>query len=131
MRNFAKTKTLPAWIALLAFLFGVLAPAVSHALGPSPGQPKFTEICTSKGVKFVADTAAHHQGHPASTSPLAGSGHCDYCSTAAPSLAFLPQSDVVIAHLPGPDSFPTLFYQSPKPLFAWTLAKSRAPPASI
>jgi hypothetical protein len=33
----------------------------------------------------------------------------------------------MIVHIP---AFPALFYQSPRPLFLWAAAQSRAPPAA-
>jgi hypothetical protein len=129
MQRFAKTKVLPGWIALLAFLFGVLAPTVSHAVGASLAQTQVAEICTSTGIKLVAAASAD-EGRRASDSVPTGFKHCDFCGTHAGSFALLPQSEPVLVVRHGHDLFPSLFYQSPTPLFAWTLAKSRAPPAS-
>lgn len=129
MQRFAKTKLLPAWIALLAFLFGVLAPTVSHAIGASLGQAQVAEVCTSTGIKLLAP-AAGDKARPTSASLLKGFVHCDFCGTHAGSFALLPQAKLVLAVPDGHGLFPSLFYQSPTPLFAWTLAKSRAPPAA-
>lgn len=130
MHTFAKTKVLHAWIALLAFLFGVLAPTVSHAINASAAQTQLAEICTSTGIKAI-DAAAGHDWKQSSDSAKHVFNHCDYCATHAGSFALLPQSNPILAVLDGHDLFPSLFYQSPSPLFAWTLAKSRAPPAAL
>jgi hypothetical protein len=129
MQRFAKTKVLPAWIALLAFLFGVLAPTVSHAIAASMPQAQAAEVCTSTGIKLVAPVLSNKAG-PASGAVLKGFMHCDFCATHAGSFALLPQSKLALAVPDGNELFPSLFYQSPTPLFAWTLAKSRAPPAA-
>jgi hypothetical protein len=129
MQRLAKTKVLPAWIALLAFLFGVLAPTVSHAIAASLPQAQAAEVCTSTGIKLVAPGSGD-KARPASGTVLKGFMHCDFCGTHAGSFALLPQSRLALTVPDGHELFPSLFYQSPTPLFAWTLAKSRAPPAA-
>jgi hypothetical protein len=129
MQRFAKTKVLPAWIALLAFLFGVLAPTVSHAIATSLPQAQAAEVCTSTGIKLVAPDSGH-KAKPGSGPVVKGFNHCAFCATHAGTFALLPPSGLVPAVPHGNDLFPSLFYQSPTPLFAWTLAKSRAPPVA-
>ena len=107
----------------------MLAPTVSHAIGASLPQAQAGEVCTSTGIKLVAPAPGGKAG-PGSAPVLKGFIHCDFCATHAGSFALLPQSRLVLAVPDGNEPFPSLFYQSPTPLFAWTLAKSRAPPAA-
>lgn len=76
------------WIAMLAILFGSVAPSLSTFVGKAVGKV-WVEICTSTGTKFVAldgDEA------PESGS-LHTSVHCPYCR--------LQQDLPAIAHAPG------------------------------
>ncbi|MFL6672309.1 MAG: DUF2946 domain-containing protein [Massilia sp.] len=130
MHRLAKTKVLHAWIALLAFLFGVLAPTVSHALAASAAQAQPAEICTSAGIQSLVH-ASGHDVEQSSDSILHGFKHCEFCGIHAGSFAFPSPPMLVFAVLDGHDLFPSLFYQSPSPLFAWTVANSRAPPAAL
>jgi hypothetical protein len=122
MHRLAKTKVLHAWFALVAFLFGVLAPAISHAVGPTRAHAQVAEICTSSGIELIAPASADEG------KLQHGLKHCDFCTTHPESFALLPKSGPGLTVIRGHDLFPALFYQSPSPLFAWTLAKSRAPP---
>lgn len=114
-----------AWIALLAFVFGLFAPALSHAFAPPQLVAHTTEICTAAGMVMM----------PVADSPDESSGampdmtHCDLCcSHHAPVLLPPPPDLPPLAVLPR-DNYPRLFYQSPSPQFAWTPAQSRAPPS--
>ena len=118
---------LPAWIALVAFVFGLFAPALSHAFVPKQLPGHASQICTAAGMVMV----------PVAGDPSQDAGavpdmtHCDLCcSTASPAL--LPDRPTLPPLvIQGRDTHPPLFYQSPSPQFAWTPAQSRAPPASL
>lgn len=120
-----------AWIAMLSVLFGALAPAISHAMAAPAFASAVEEVqvCTMAGMKTIvlANTASGKQPAPASDHL---SKHCACCpphgaSFLPPALAFafplVPQSSIR----------PALFYQSATPLFAWTSASPRGPPALI
>jgi hypothetical protein len=121
------TQRLRAWIALAAFVFGLLAPALSHAFAPPRLPAQAAEICTAAGMVMMqlADSPGKDGG--ASGDMV----HCDMCcSHAAPPLLPAPPGlpPLVVA---GRASHPPLFYQSPSPQYAWTPAQSRAPPADF
>jgi hypothetical protein len=116
-----------AWIAVMAILLNVLAPAFNHLL-PTASAAQPLELCTSHGVQLVAD-AGHAPGKQGA--PLhAGNEHCAYCGVHAASHAAIPPSPAVVLAQAGGFGPPSLFYQSPRLLFAWTLASSRAPPVT-
>ena len=129
MLNFLKRSSLPLWIALMAVLFSALAPSISHALSASAGKAILAEICTVDGAKVVAVDAGDSQ-KPA-TDPLQHHfKHCPYCATHGGSFALPPAMPSEFAVLGGPDLHPSLFYQAPAPLFAWSVAHPRGPPAA-
>jgi hypothetical protein len=123
------TQYLTAWIASFAILLALLAPSMSYAMtaaqGPgisgaeicSVSAAKPTDIADSLHVKpfFPADKATH-------------SGHCPFCSTHAGSFGLPPSAAFAFPVTSGSDIVPLLFYQSPRPLFIWAAAQSRAPP---
>jgi hypothetical protein len=114
-----------AWIAIMAILLTVLAPSVNHLL-PQASAAQTLELCTSHGLKLVADTghAPGQQGDPVQP----GADHCAYCGVHAATHAAIPPSPAVAIAAGGNFSHPALFYHSPRLLFAWTVASSRAPP---
>jgi hypothetical protein len=115
-------------MALLAILFSVLVPSISHALTSGTGSPGLAEICTVDGVRLVpvagTDPAPDNGGFAAH-----GLQHCPYCATDAGSFALLPPSAVGFAILGGHDEYPSLFSDAPYPLFCWNAANARAPPS--
>ena len=127
MSRSSTKQLLRAWIALVAFVFGLLAPALSHALTPPRLPAQATEICTAAGMVMLATADSPGQDGSA----MGDMTHCDMCcSHAAPLLLPAPPAlpPLVIA---GRNAYPPLFYQSPSPQFAWTPVQSRAPPASV
>ena len=124
-----KMHRLTAWIACFAMLLSVLAPSISHALaaGKQDGAG-WTEICSTMGVKSikVANTAADDSQSPANGQST--SEHCPSCFTHTEALSLAPVISFVLPLNPDAPAFPPLFYQSPRPLFLWTKAPSRAPP---
>lgn len=125
MSRSSTTQVLRAWIALVAFVFSLFAPALSHAFAPP--QVSGHEICTAAGIVMmpVATDSGDASG------AMAGMGHCDICcSHHAP--VMLPAPALLPLLLDSTrDTYPRLFYQSPSPQFAWTPAQSRAPPAGF
>ena len=118
---------LRAWIALVAFVFSLFAPALSHAFAPPQFPAHASEICTAAGLVMMPVAGSPDQDAGA----MPGMMHCDLCcSHHAP--VVLPAPPVLPLLVAGArDSYPPLFYQSPSPQFAWTPAQSRAPPASF
>jgi len=121
MRLSDKRNVLHLWIAILALLFSAIAPSISHAMSAAKNVPGL-ELCTVDGVKAP-------QGKSLSDAIVHAFEHCPYCAAQAtpPSLP-APSA----WHFPRPTAqqiFPALYYHAPAPLFAWSTAHPRAPPA--
>lgn len=127
-----------AWIAIFAMAMSALAPALSRAMGPDEHGRYLVELCSAAGVEWVelsAEEAAFYgetgavssESGPAQSVPSLD--HCPYCSAqfgnALPPSPDLSQSFAVA----GGAVLPTLFLVAPRPLFAWSPAHPRAPPA--
>lgn len=121
MLTFLKRRTLHVWIALMAVLFGALAPSISHALAASRNTQAWGEICSAAGTvkKSPSDTLQHHLEH------------CPYCATQGASSGLPPTAPAPLAIVAGHDFYPPLFYTAPAPLFSWAAAHPRGPPAFI
>ena len=122
------TFALAAWAALLAILMAVLAPTLSHAYAEPGGTRTITvEVCSATGIAMTHQMAGDGAGHvpPASH----GFGHCPLCQTGA-SPVVLPSASFQLPVLAGADRHPPLFYSASTPLFAWTAAQPRGPPAA-
>ncbi|MFC3379604.1 DUF2946 domain-containing protein [Rugamonas sp. CCM 8940] len=125
-----------AWVACLAILFSVLAPSISHALAAatptsasasaSASAPGLMVICRSDGATLATPAANDRQ--PAALQHHLE--HCPYCMTHGGSFALLPTSAHVFPLLAGHDFYPPLFYRAPAPLFSWSAARPRGPPAA-
>jgi hypothetical protein len=127
MHRLARHLNAYAWIAALAILFNALAPVVSHARASANPTPSLVEICTAMGVAMVSMPGEK----PDPGQLLKGMNHCAYCATHAGSFGLPPQAVTLFAVLGGHDLFPSLFFQAPHPLAAWTVAQPRAPPVFI
>jgi hypothetical protein len=105
-------------------LFAALAPSISQAMSLSRGET-WAEICSVSGPKFVkADTGSPLKQQTTHVE------HCPFCATHAGSFAPPPPgASITFATLDTPNTRPTLFYRSPRPLSIWSTAQSRAPPA--
>ncbi len=126
MFTFLKRRQLHSWLACLAMLFNAFAPTLSVAAN---GPRMYTEMCTVSGTKYVAVGQDETAGS-ATDSVLHHLKHCPFCMTHAGSFALPPAQLPPFAALGGHDVFPPLFYQAPAPLFSWTAAKPRGPPAT-
>ena len=124
------TRRFAAWIACFAMLFAALAPSISHAWSLAQGEV-WTEICSVGGTKRVSVSAQHGSTTDPAKTDAAHLKHCAFCATHAGSLALPPGAGLTIALIDTQDSLPFLFFQSPHPLAIWTVAQSRAPPASV
>ncbi len=129
-----------SWLAALAILLSALAPTLSYAM---PGKPdlRFAEICSASGHTYSADPALTVlQGGKLPASDLQqsqpGQGHsdamamqhCPYCLNHASAHGVPLPSEFLLAAPQLSYSLPSLYYQSPAPLFAWASASPRAPP---
>ena len=120
------------WIAIIAVLMSSLAPCVSQALALNQAdQSRLDFVCSVSGMKMVATQSTQklrpaagdqNQDHQALMDD-----HCPYCALQGSYV--LPLNYSLEFQQPESSSiFPRLFYQSPKPLFAWLTLPSRAPP---
>jgi hypothetical protein len=129
MRGFFQNRTLYAWIAGLAFLFGSLTPSISRALvAAGPGKMQL-EICTSGGIMLmpVADAAAKKSPLGLTQDHLE---HCPCCLSHAGPFALFPPLKLTFAIIDGRELYPALFYHAPHRLFSWFSANPRAPPVT-
>jgi hypothetical protein len=131
MNMTSSLRRVAAWIACLAILMAALAPTLSHALAAARGSSDtWMEICSASSIKFIKVAVSDNPGEPAPAKPAMQMDHCPFCLTHAGALGMPPPIATfavpLIVHLP---TFPALFYQSPRPLFLWAAAQSRAPPA--
>jgi hypothetical protein len=116
------------WIACLAILFNTFAPIASHASTSGTGARLNVEmeVCTALGMemKSVPMAPDHDRLHKSMK-------HCGYCvvHAAGHGLPPPPTATAMFAPLAGRDIYPPLYYHSPRPLFPWSLAQPRAPPA--
>lgn len=129
------TRYVAAWIAGFAILLASFAPVLVHAL-PSGHDPLDSiavikgAICSTSNSQMTSQADGVQPVSPAAPSPAAHHlDHCPFCTTHGgqahlPAVNFFPLP-VLTATL----SRPALFYQSPRPLFTWASAHSRAPPS--
>lgn len=122
-------RLLTIWIALLAVLFGALAPSVSYALAAQRGgTAQWAELCGVNGVKRVL-VAAETPPAPQRDPLQHHIEHCPYCATHGGTFALPPPAALSVAVIGGHDRYPSLYYHAPAPLFPWSAAKPRGPPA--
>jgi hypothetical protein len=120
-----------AWIACLAILFNAFAPIVSHASAFGTGAPATVqmEVCTALGMERMAVVASGASGTPDHGQLHKSMKHCGFCVVHAASHGLPPPVTVMFAPAAGRDVYPPLYYHSSRPLFPWSLAQPRAPPA--
>lgn len=123
MRLSDKRHVVHLWIAILALLFSAIAPSVSHAVSAAAQIPGL-EMCTVNGQQPLKDKSL-------SEAIVHAFEHCPYCAAHATPPSLPPPA---AWHFPlpvGQTVFPSLFYHSPQPLFAWSAANPRAPPLFV
>ena len=128
-----------AWIALVAMMVSALAPAISRAMGPDESGRYLIDVCSAAGTHQISLTAEEAAFYGELAIPARdGEGgdatmldHCPYCS-ASFNLAMLPPAGAqTVFAVIGSQIAPKLFFVSPRPLFAWSPAHPRAPPAHV
>ncbi|WP_167223003.1 DUF2946 domain-containing protein [Massilia rubra] len=119
---------LAAWMAMLAVLMAVLAPALSHAFGADPAARFLPgDICRAGSVAAAGEALAG--GAPAPPSHEEKRQHCPYCHHGNGVLLLPPAPHpLALAVADAPPTAP--FPDAPKPRFAWTAAHARGPPWS-
>jgi hypothetical protein len=132
MHRLRTTRALFGWTVLVAFLFGLFTPVLSHAMALATAQPPSTylsEICSASGTRhvLVVDDAGE-----TTAPPVPDMSHCDLCcSHQHAAMAPPPYACALLVASLERDPYPPLFYQAPRPQFAWTAAQSRGPPSSL
>jgi len=121
-----------SFIALLAMVMLALAPTVSKVIAAERVDSNLVEVCTTEGIKWLSASefgqvgSAGHDQVP--SSPHDHGGDCPYCNLQTTKfLSSAVQSCVATKSVA---LLPPLFYQAPKPLFAWAHPRSRAPPSA-
>lgn len=130
MNRMLKRRTLHLWIACFAILMNALLPSLSHAMAARQGGASLMEICTVAGPRLIRVDAPADPAQAPADSLLHHLEHCPFCATHAAVLGMPPALPLPFAVIGGHDLFPSLFYQSPSPLFSWSRPHSRAPPAT-
>lgn len=110
------------WIAIVSIVLASLAPTISQAVAISDhGKGISMEVCTSSGMK-VTVTVGDQEEQKQLTNDA-----CPYC--VMHQALMLPLNSSLTFSVPEAHHlYPQLFYQSPKPMFAWVSLPSRAPP---
>ena len=108
------------WITALSFAMSAAAPSISQVISvASVGHGLTMEICIADGSKLAIDLKTDNKSEVMLD--------CPYC------VAQTPLAIPLLGHLQfqAPISFvliPPLYFQTPKPLFAWVKLPSHAPP---
>lgn len=121
-----------AWIACLAILFNAFAPVLCHALTAAPPDTVEVQVCTALGMEMMSmPVEADQSGKSAPGHLHKDMAHCACCAFHG-STSALPQTrPFALALSAGRDVYPPLYYHAARPLFPWSLAQSRAPPALV
>ncbi len=119
-----------ALLALLAMLGVACFPSIARLLGPSSERLIHLSLCSPDGAdrSVVFDLGAGGDNKP-SQSPRLDTGDCPFCVTHVA----LGMPPIVLAAVPAgdlSDGLPDRFYTAQRPLFAWTAAHPRGPPAA-
>ena len=104
------------WTACLAILFNAFVPIVSQSFGAPQPQTVDMEVCTALGMKMMS-MLPEEPGRSASDKQHKSLSHCAYCTVHAGALGLPPHPSTVIALAVHWNVYPTLYYQSPRPLF--------------
>ncbi len=122
-------RRLTAWVALLALVFGALAPTVTQAMVAGGDRADWLQVCSVSGMVWVqADTGEVRDQQPDGGSPMDdASQHCPWC-TLHGGVAGLSPASHSIDLPPRLTDLPPAFYRAPLAATVWAPAQSRAPP---
>lgn len=118
-----------AWVALLALVFGALAPTVTQAMVADGDRADWLAVCSVSGMVWVqADTGEVRDRQPDSSGPMSdASPHCLWCMLHG-GVAGLPADQHGIDLPPRLTDLPPAYYRAPLAATVWAPAQSRAPP---
>jgi hypothetical protein len=121
-----------AVVALLAMVMVVFAPTISKVVASERVGSDLVEVCTVEGMKWVAVSEIQQASSVGQQHEPVGAhdhgGDCPYCSLQT--TKYLGVASQSFATTSVVSLLPPLFYQAPKPLFAWAHSRSRAPPSA-
>jgi hypothetical protein len=114
------------WIAIIAVLMSSVAPTVSQAVSLAQhGEGISIEVCSATGVKMTQVIDVNDADESTQVTD-----HCPLCVVQG-NYALPLNHELSFAKPVNSNIYPQLFYQSPKPLFAWVALPSRAPPSLV
>lgn len=133
MRKQGITTRFVVFITTVAIVIASVISPISHAHSLSEKVVSFsfwTEVCTSKGMKRLKMEGSRIVAPSGLSDTGTSSQHCVYCCGQSNGFHALPDTGgFVLPALSSTSSFPSLFYHSPHPLFAWSPAQPRGPPS--
>ncbi|MFY7905594.1 MAG: DUF2946 domain-containing protein [Burkholderiaceae bacterium] len=120
-----------AWLVALAVLWGAWLPVVSHAVAAHQSKGTgWVEVCTATGMAWVASAEEGAASQSDNSTPGMNMAGCDWCATHTPLLGVPKAAQPSVAPTAFGVEVPAACLQSPRPLFVWAAAQSRAPPVS-
>lgn len=123
--KFYGTTKIVHWIAVFAILMSALLPSISQSLPTNQSKHFFDlEICSISGVKIIQSNSSEQNKNP----HIFSKSHCPYCALHVDTFLPISSTHLYFREFTNTSSFPDLYYQSPKRLFAWITLPSRAPP---
>jgi len=126
MHKLVRQHLMWVWVAMLGLVFGALAPAVSHAMAASNPAGARVEVCTMEGMKTIVVDREQPAGGATADHLFE---HCPYCTLHGGAALPPPSLSPAFILSPAGDTHPPLFFQAARPLFQWSAANPRAPPA--
>jgi hypothetical protein len=122
-------RRISAWVALLALVWGALAPTVTQAMVGGSERAEWLEVCSVSGMLWVKADTGEVAAHPPEGSLPADSGaqHCPWCTLHGGG-AGLPPGQSVLEPTPRLSEQPLALFEAPRATAPWTPAQSRAPP---
>lgn len=116
-----------ALLAVLAVVFGALAPTVARALVAERGQDAIMQVCTGSGMLMLQADADIGTAGDSGTAPDLQQ-HCPWCNVAHAPAAW-PTTELTLPLLPCAQEMPVAFYRAGPTPAVWRGALTRAPPA--
>ncbi|WP_374592533.1 DUF2946 family protein [Aquabacterium sp.] len=123
------------WVASAAILLHAVVPVLAQAaVVRSLQAPGLGAVCSAHrsagthqaGGESAPRSSVPDQPHPVKN--LAKAAHCASCTSHVSPLVLPAVAQPLVLDSPARGPLPRLFYLAPRPLFAWTQARPRAPP---
>lgn len=122
-------RKLTGYVALVALVFGLVLPVVSHAIVPILHHDSLqVAVCTNSGIKYISLEMDKNLQMGGDEQQPSRSSHCEYCSIQIYSHS-APTVRVFWQPLAPPESFGHCLARiHPKDSVTWSRAHPRAPP---